>query len=215
VFFTCFNQIKLQGLRRGYEDGPVLHVAAAVGAGLVTDVAVNPVWMIKLRLQTKAVANHPSRDYRNSADAFRKIVRDEGVRALYKGLVPQFFGLAHVAVQFPLYEQMKFRLREHKGSDHFTTLEIIAMSTVSKVVASVIAYPHEVLRARFQFQSDSNPRRYRSIRDACVRIAREEGMRGFYRGLTANILRVVPSAAVTITGYERLTEMLASRRLND
>lgn len=45
--------------------------------------------------------------YRHTIDAIRQIYSTEGIGAFYKGLVPSLFGIAHVAVQFPLYEKFK------------------------------------------------------------------------------------------------------------
>lgn len=40
--------------------------------------------------------------------------------------------------------------------------------------------------------------RYTGVLQACTTIAREEGFRGFYRGMGVNLIRTVPSSALTI-----------------
>ena len=50
--------------------------------------------------------------YRHTLDAFLTIYRTEGVSAFYRGLFPSLLGIAHVAVQFPLYEKLKIWARE-------------------------------------------------------------------------------------------------------
>ena len=50
--------------------------------------------------------------YRHTLDAALTIWRTEGPRAFYRGLVPSLLGITHVAVQFPLYEQLKVWSRE-------------------------------------------------------------------------------------------------------
>ena len=100
---------------------------------------------------------------------------------------------------------------ENKTKDELTPLELILASAVSKITASVAAYPHEVLRSRFQFQHSNDPQRYSSMWNAITRIFQQEGFRGFYRGMGANLLRVTPSCAITFTSYELLVRALKTQ----
>ena len=50
--------------------------------------------------------------YRHTLDAAFTIYRSEGIRAFYRGLLPSLLGITHVAVQFPLYEQLKIIARK-------------------------------------------------------------------------------------------------------
>lgn len=40
--------------------------------------------------------------------------------------------------------------------------------------------------------------RYTGVLQACATIFREEGIRGFYKGMGVNLIRTVPSSALTI-----------------
>ena len=123
--------------------------------------------------------------YRHTIDAVRQIYRTEGIGAFYKGLVPSLFGIAHVAVQFPLYEQFKSwygeqffpiivlshvqtlflqceklisdRVLVDKDPDELGSSEILLCSAGSKAIASVTTYPHEVVRTRLQIQRNLPP----------------------------------------------------------
>lgn len=53
--------------------------------------------------------------YRHTLDAALTIYRTEGLKAFYRGLFPSLLGILHVAVQFPLYEQLKIWSREWLG----------------------------------------------------------------------------------------------------
>jgi len=210
LYFYVYNRIKEKAVSSGFDDGPKTQVMAAAGACVTTDLLVTPLWMIKTRLQTQrmnlASATPAPVKYRSTWHAFRTILREEGFTALFKGLTPQLLGVVHAAVQFPLYEYLKKKLAERgsKTTGELNFSELMGSSAIAKVTASVIAYPHEVLRSRFQYQHNSDPNRYKSIADAVSRIYREEGWRGFYRGMVPNLLRIAPSTAITFTSYEML-----------
>ena len=155
--------------------------------------------MVKTRLQTQGLRQQAPQ-YRGAFHAFQTIIRTEGVGTLWAGVTAQLLGCVHVAIQFPMYEYLKKRLQAQKTSS--STTDTLLAASVSKTVASVVAYPHEVLRTRLQFQKKSDTGHYTSLRHACSQIWREEGFLAFYKGIGTNLFRVVPSCALTFVVYE-------------
>lgn len=179
--------------------------------------------------------SRPPWKYRNTLDAARKMYRNEGIKSFYSGLTPALLGLAHVAIQFPLYEVFKAEFTS-LGTDaskedkdhHFWGLAGAVF--LSKVCASTATYPHEVVRTRLQTQQRSIPvdsgrevssrsvnhgtlprpdgLRYKGTIDTCKAILREEGWRGFYAGLGTNLIRAVPAAMTTILSFEYLKKTI-------
>lgn len=185
---------------------PLIHLISAIGAGATSSFTTNPFWLIRTRLMTQS--EFTPYFYWNSLHAFRSIYQHEGISGLYKGLGPAALGLLHVAVQFPLYEKAK-SIQKRDPNDPNETLQvhqILFASTGSKVIASIATYPHEVLRTRFQNQITSPPK-YRNIPQAVRLIWREEGFKGFYRGMLTTVMRVVPASAVTLITYEKVLEL--------
>ena len=99
-----------------------LHILSAMIAGGTSTICTNPLWVIKTRFMVrtlrdrvcKTLTSRPHQTqsrrevrYRHTFDAALSIYRTEGIRAFYRGLLPSLFGITHVAVQFPLYEQLK------------------------------------------------------------------------------------------------------------
>jgi solute carrier family 25 (mitochondrial folate transporter), member 32 len=83
-----------------------------------------------------------------------EIIKGEGVLALWKGLPPTLLGIIHPLVFFPLYEKLKIYFRENmdKDASKLSTKYIVASTLISKVLASAVSYPHEVLRSRIQYK---------------------------------------------------------------
>lgn len=195
-----------------------LHIFSAMAAGAASTFCTNPLWVIKTRFMTQ------SRDevkYRHTLDAALTIYRSEGPRAFYRGLFPSLLGITHVAVQFPLYEQLKI-LAQGQSDDPLSSQTILLCSAVAKMTASIATYPHEVIRTRLQTQrrpladdmsSDGMIKRHPrgGIIYTTKKIIRKEGWTGLYKGLSINLIRTVPNSAVTMLTYELLMRQLASR----
>lgn len=79
-----------------------------------------------------------------------------------------------------------------------------SQGAVSKVIATTVTYPYQVVKARLQQRNSP----YRGFVDCVVRTARAEGWHGFFRGYAANLIRVVPASAVTLMAYEQLTPLM-------
>lgn len=84
-------------------------------AGASGTILTNPLWVVKTRFMTQESGADEPR-YRHTWDALVRIYREEGPKAFYRGLLPSLFGVAHVAVQFPLYERFKVMSRTYLES---------------------------------------------------------------------------------------------------
>jgi solute carrier family 25 folate transporter 32 len=207
IYFPTYHFCKLRLSRwRGTEitTDSTAHMFSAMGAGAAGNLMTNPLWVVRTRLMTQHVLKD-GRIYRGAVDAFRTILKDEGIRGFYKGASVSVVGVAHVAIQFPLYEWLK-RIQV-ADPNHLTVTNILYASTIAKIVASTVTYPHEIIRTRLQVQRDGNTR-YKGVIDAIRKVYRFEGIRGFYRGLTTNIIRVIPASGVTFVTYEYIVKHL-------
>lgn len=214
VYFTVYGHLK--GLLCTHVDNSCqltfgANMIAASGAGAATAIATNPLWVVKTRLQTQGM-RHGVVPYNGIFSALRRIAHEEGIRGLYSGLLPSLAGLSHVAIQFPLYEKMKsyYAKKDNTTPDKLRPGRLVIASSISKVVASIMTYPHEVVRSRLQEQGQARNSevRYDGVIDCVKKVFEKEGIRGFYRGCATNLLRTTPSAVITFTSYEMIHRFL-------
>ncbi|KAI5952317.1 hypothetical protein KGF54_003183 [Candida jiufengensis] len=237
IYFTVYERAK-----RFYPDyllhhwdinSPSLnHFCAAITAGMASSIAVNPIWVVKTRLMVQSSKKSSNPDeirYKGTIDAFKKMYKDEGIKVFYSGLIPSLFGLLHVGIHFPAYEYLKSLLhcktidQQHEVSGLLWRL--IAASSISKMIASTITYPHEILRTRMQIRQHKQKHlggecNKPSLIHTIKQIFHKEGIKGFYAGYFTNLLRTVPASAVTLVSFEYFKTYLLdisgkTRKLNN
>ncbi|ODQ51479.1 mitochondrial carrier [Saitoella complicata NRRL Y-17804] len=254
IYFWVYTGLKVEVEKWRGEGGlgSVEYLLAAAGAGAFTTLLTNPIWVIKTRMIVHALPPSASSappgstavvGYRSLPDALRRIWREEGIRGYYRGLVPALFGVSHGAVQFAAYEKLKNweNVRNSDGAGKGngkggkgSTWSYLWMSATSKIVASVVTYPYQVVKSRIQsqpYQPQPQPppgatpssvsvsaaatvagvkkeEAYKGILDVIRRTWRAEGIAGFYKGLAPNVVRVTPATCVTFVVYETCVEFL-------
>ncbi|EDV23496.1 uncharacterized protein TRIADDRAFT_50511 [Trichoplax adhaerens] len=218
LYFFFYNAIKANFQAGSNQPlGPTKHMTAAAISGVCTLTMTNPIWVVKTRmiLQTtktgEMVVSAPS--YNGLLDGLSKIYKYEGIRGFYKGYAPGLFGVSHGVIQFVAYEECKKaynKFRKQSNEKHLSAIEYICMAAISKTFASSTTYPYQVVRSRLQ--DPHIAQKYDGSIDAIRKIIKYEGFRGFYKGLTPNLIRVTPATCITFVVYEKMSYFLKKRR---
>lgn len=102
-----------------------------------------------------------------------------------------------------MYEKLKKELKQVRGHDEVQWVDTFIAASIAKLVAAGITYPHEVLRTRLrQSPMKDGSHIYTSLGQATKLIYKQEGIRAFYGGMAAHLMRVVPNAAIMFFCYE-------------
>ncbi|VDK23035.1 unnamed protein product [Taenia asiatica] len=180
-------------------------------SGVVVLWLTNPIWVVKTRMCLQYETLGAS--YRLTMwSTLMEVWRTEGIRGLYRGVVPGMVGVSSGAMQFLLYEELRnfYNSRRHHRSidTHLKASEYVLMGIISKAIAVALTYPHQVARTRLQEQH----RNYGSLINLLKTIWSCEGLRGFYKGLLPNILRTAPSGGLMFVVYENCYKWLIALR---
>ncbi|XP_011303210.1 mitochondrial 2-oxoglutarate/malate carrier protein-like [Fopius arisanus] len=111
---ASYSQAKQALLETGYfEENIMLHFASSMISGLVTTAASMPVDIAKTRIQNmKMIDGKP--EYKGALDVLGKVLRNEGVFALWKGFFPYYARLGpHTVLTFIFLEQMTSSYKQH------------------------------------------------------------------------------------------------------
>lgn len=191
------------------------YLSASALASAITAVCTNPLWVVKTRMMASmhstSTVQTPKFAYRGLLDALWTIGRQEGIGGLYRGMLPSLFGVSHGALQWMAYEKLKSWRRDVHGQtsasqEQLSNFEYITLSTSSKLFATVMTYPYQVVRARIQIVGASgSPQPYSSVRDVIAKTFNSEGISGFYKGLAPNTFRVLPGTIITFLCYENIS----------
>jgi len=132
-----------------------------------------------------------------------------GWRALYRGIVPTIAGVApYVGLNFMVYESIRpqFIAEGQQNPGNFGKL---ASGAISGAIAQTCTYPFDVLRRRFQVNTMSGMGyQYNSVLGAITTIVSQEGIKGMYKGIAPNLLKVAPSMAASWWTFETVRDGL-------
>ncbi|KAF6809877.1 hypothetical protein CPLU01_15424 [Colletotrichum plurivorum] len=189
------------------------HFVAGLGSGVASAVLLQPLDLLKTRVQQsghrslksylKEVAASPSR-----------------IRTLWRGTVPSTlrtgFGSAlyftslnsirqHVA-QSQLLSQVNIHASHSSSLPTLTPSANLLSGAIARTFAGFLLMPLTVIKVRYE----SNLYSYNSLLGASTDIYRTSGVRGFFSGFGATAIRDAPYAGMYVLFYELLKKQLSS-----
>lgn len=173
---------------------------------MVSQAVVYPLDTLKFRTQCETVSGAPKGN-KLVFETFLKMWRSTGIRAFYRGLPMGLIGMfPYSAIDLFTFETLKQgvvnRNMKTKGIKHEedalpSNFSLALMGGFSGAIGASAVYPINLLRTRLQSQGTTqHPRTYTGVLDVTRQTIKGEGLRGLFKGLTPNLLKVVPAVSI-------------------
>ncbi|XP_029923314.1 mitochondrial uncoupling protein 2-like [Myripristis murdjan] len=187
-------------------------------AACVADLVTFPLDTAKVRLQIQGESKVEGQKlkYKGVFGTIKTMVKTEGPRSLYNGLVAGLQRqMSFASVRIGLYDSMK-QLYTRESENAGIGSRLMAGCTTG-AMAVAFAQPTDVVKVRFQAQV-RNPevgsaQRYSSTIDAYRTIARDEGIKGLWKGCLPNITRNSIVNCSELVTYDVIKELILKYNL--
>ncbi|EYE96640.1 calcium-binding mitochondrial carrier protein [Aspergillus ruber CBS 135680] len=196
---------------------PVSQFLSGGCGGMVAQCFVYPLDTLKFRMQCETVEGGPKGN-RLIAVTARKVISKNGILGFFRGLPLGLVGMfPYAAIDLTTFEYLKrglvarkARLNHcHEDDVPLNNFMTGAIGAFSGAFGASVVYPLNVLRTRLQAQGTIlHPVTYDSIGDVARKTIQTEGLRGLYKGITPNLLKVVPAVSISYVVYENSKRFL-------
>jgi len=158
------------------------------------------------------------RQFNGLMDCLMKTAKsDQGFFSLYNGFGPSVAGIiAYRGSQFGLNDTLLAFNPYAKDVSVIGIVSKFVVAQISVTASGLCAYPFDTVRRRLQMESEKpmEQRMYKGTLDCGVKILRDEGFGGMYKGALANIFRGVGASLVLVL-YGEIKNALARQRAEE
>mmetsp|Transcript_11096 Transcript_11096/g.12701 ORF Transcript_11096/g.12701 Transcript_11096/m.12701 type:complete len:401 (+) Transcript_11096:213-1415(+) len=198
--FVAYDKYKSLILSDGEKMTVPTRLLSGALSGMTAASVTHPMDVIRIRLQTQ-------KELRGVVDAIKSVHAENGMRTFYKGYVPAMLSLSpFIAINFATMDTLKTwyfgeeKSLSKKELQKRNPFAILGLGAVAGIVAQTCCYPLDTVRRRMQLKGNN----YSGTINAFSTILKDEGALGFYKGMSANALKVVPNNAIRFAAFDML-----------
>ncbi|XP_025425116.1 mitochondrial 2-oxoglutarate/malate carrier protein-like [Sipha flava] len=177
-------------------------------AGMGSAFFVHPLEVLKFRMQLSGEKG-TTVDHKNSFYAIVNMAKQEKLSGFYKGITANFtrqmiFTSTRVGSYTSLVHEMKKR-----GYDSVLNNALASMTTGA--FAAFIATPADIAVVRMTSDGrlpKESRRNYKHVFDALLKIRKDEGIRGLWRGTVSSVIRAMTANVTQLMSYDSAKEYL-------
>merc|ERR1719277_1055979 len=181
------------GLGKNANDGPICTFTKGALTGFIEAIICYPTEFVKTQLQLQSKTNP---EYTGMMDCATKTIKANGFMGLYRVAAPLIIGSSgKQAARWTGYQTVANQLKDDKGNLSIPSRMFAgACGGVSEAVLAVT--PIETLKTRVTDDMRRGTGNYSGSLDACVKILKNEGPGGLYRGVAPTIAKQATNQAV-------------------
>ncbi|GAA5966510.1 hypothetical protein JCM3765_007594 [Sporobolomyces pararoseus] len=181
-------------------------ISGGIG-GVISQLSIYPIESLKTRVMSSTGG-----DKKGNAlilQTFLDMYRKGGLTFFFRGLPAGLIGVfPYAAIDMSTFEGIKISYTKWAGEEPGIAGSL-CFGAVSGGVGATSVYPLNLVRTRLQAQgTPAHPQVYTGIRDAAIKCYQREGWRGFYKGLTPTLVKVVPAVAISYAVYDQSKRLL-------
>ncbi|XP_059922519.1 mitochondrial adenyl nucleotide antiporter SLC25A24-like [Gadus macrocephalus] len=210
IKFMAYEQYKkLLSSDRGKVRTHERFIAGSL-AGATAQTAIYPMEVMKTRLTLRKTGQ-----YTGMFDCAKKILQKEGVKAFYKGYLPNILGIIpYAGIDLAVYESLKnaWLANYAKDSANPGILVLLGCGTMSSTCGQLTSYPLALIRTRMQAAASIEGAEQMSMNRMVKKIVEKEGFFGLYRGILPNFMKVIPAVSISYVVYEYMRSGLGIQK---
>uniref|UniRef100_A0A6A7FTH4 Thiamine pyrophosphate carrier-like n=2 Tax=Hirondellea gigas TaxID=1518452 RepID=A0A6A7FTH4_9CRUS len=196
---------------------PLMLSACGFASGVCGTLMSMPCDVARTRIVAQSV-----KKYSGLLDVWRQMLQQEGGRSLWRGLMPTLASSApFAAIQFPIYSFL-MTATQTWSTDGGIIWRSSVSGGVAGLVAKLLVYPFDVLKKRSQIRGAEHLRRnfgkvvlYKSTWDIAVRVTKDEGLTGWFKGLSPALVKSVVVSGLLFLTYELTCQAMISMHHRD
>merc|ERR1719242_1952518 len=171
-------------------------------AGTTAVVCTYPLDVIRTRRAGILGGNNPR--YASLIGTASMILQKQGIAGFFQGLSVTVFGaIPYEGLKFGIYPLVKRSLPNPEKGDHKWKL---LSGAITGMLAGTLTYHFDTVRRVRQISGASGMQNYDGTLDAYRKLLQEGGIGRLYKGIAANIVRIIPNTSLQFFVYESLKE---------
>uniref|UniRef100_A0A8C7ZYW0 Solute carrier family 25 member 32 n=1 Tax=Oryzias sinensis TaxID=183150 RepID=A0A8C7ZYW0_9TELE len=191
-------------LQQVFSHVKVENLIAGLSGGVVSTLVLHPLDLVKIRFAVSdGLELRPQ--YRGIMHCMKSVWALEGLRGLYQGATPNIWGAgASWGLYFFFYNAIKGYTKEGRDTE-LSAAEHLVSAAQAGILTLSITNPIWVTKTQLilQYGSDPTSKQYKGMVDALVKIYRNEGVPGLYRGFVPGLFGT-SHGALQFMAYEEL-----------